>query len=68
MNQTILCAECLKILRNADGKDLEDIHTSSDGEDVCEECCDVCNDGSGDSCSASSDGDLWNFADSVSPW
>lgn len=68
MDHTIICANCFKELRNADGKDLEDIHTSRDGEDVCEQCCDVCNDGSGDTCNEGSDGELWNFADAVSLW
>ena len=38
----VKCADCNKILRTADGKDVEDIHTASDLEDVCESCCDVC--------------------------
>ena len=66
MDQTISCAECGKTLRSTDGKDLEDIHTSSDGEDVCGECCDVCNDGSGDQCVGLMLCAEWDFAEAVS--
>lgn len=41
-NLAIQCYECGKALRTALGVDIADIHTSSDGEDVCEACCDEC--------------------------
>lgn len=39
----IYCYECRKQLRTVSGVELEDIHTSRRGEDVCGACCDVCN-------------------------
>jgi hypothetical protein len=39
---TILCSYCGCLLRDVDGADIEEIHTASDGADVCETCCDVC--------------------------
>lgn len=41
MTQLIRCHECGALLR-VDGVDLTEIHTDSEGEDVCENCCDVC--------------------------
>jgi hypothetical protein len=40
---SIYCYECSKQLRLPNWKELEDIHTNSKNEDVCENCCDICN-------------------------
>lgn len=42
VDYSILCNNCEKPLRAVDGTDIEEIHTDSEGEDVCESCCDVC--------------------------
>lgn len=42
VDYSIRCYNCEKPLRDVDGTDIEDIHTDSEGEDVCEACCDVC--------------------------
>ena len=42
LDYSIVCYECGKLLRTVGGKDLEEIHTDSEGEDVCADCCDVC--------------------------
>ena len=39
----IYCYECGEMLRTVEGKDLAEIHSHTSGEDVCEDCCDVCN-------------------------
>lgn len=41
---SIKCYECENLLRAIDGKDIAEIHTNSDGEDVCWACCDICDD------------------------
>lgn len=38
----LYCYECDKLLRTVEGKELCEIHTASNMEDVCEDCCDVC--------------------------
>lgn len=38
----IYCYFCRKQLRTVESIELEDIHTHSNGEDVCEACCDAC--------------------------
>ena len=39
---TIVCEICGRLLRDVDGNDVADIHTNSDGWDVCVNCCDSC--------------------------
>lgn len=42
MSSHLVCYECWAVLRE-NGKDVAEIHTSSSGEDVCSDCCDICN-------------------------
>ena len=42
LDYSIQCYECEKQLRTIAGVDIAEIHTNSDGEDVCADCCDVC--------------------------